>query len=125
MKNTFKTLLMATTVAATFGAGAAFAEGYSSTDKTPNSPNAAHSTMDNTQAATENVDSADIRDVQESLKDEGYDVVADGKMGNATRNAIRSFQAANNMPATGELDRQTLAALDVEVEADSSDTVTW
>jgi len=37
--------------------------------------------------------------------------VIDGTMGRLTRQAIKGFQEANNLPATGNLDKQTQAAL--------------
>lgn len=61
--------------------------------------------------------SADIKDVQESLKNEGYDVAVDGVLGQATKEAIMAFQSQNaDLNPTGELDPQTVAKLDVDLD---------
>jgi len=54
----------------------------------------------------------DVRGVQQKLKDAGYDPGnIDGKMGPRTQAALKQFQQAQNLPATGRLDSQTMAAL--------------
>ena len=54
----------------------------------------------------------DVRGVQQKLKDAGYDPGnIDGKMGPQTKAALKQFQQAQNLPATGRLDSQTMAAL--------------
>lgn len=74
----------------------------------------------NAQQATR-LSNSSIRDVQESLNDQGYSVSVDGVWGQETAEAIRSFQSERgNLNATGNLDSDTLAELDVEVE-DPSD----
>lgn len=56
---------------------------------------------------------ADIRRAQETLDGLGYRVGGvDGRLGRQTRTAIRNFQRDKNLNATGELDRETLAALE-------------
>jgi peptidoglycan hydrolase-like protein with peptidoglycan-binding domain len=58
--------------------------------------------------------SATIRDVQRKLTERGYRPgTADGVMGRATRSALMEFQRAENLPVTGQVNRQTLAALGV------------
>ncbi len=58
--------------------------------------------------------SATIRQVQRKLADRGYRPGApDGVMGRATRAALMEFQRAENLPVTGQANRQTLAALGV------------
>jgi peptidoglycan lytic transglycosylase B len=53
-----------------------------------------------------------IKSLQQELKRAGYDPgLTDGKMGPATRSAIRRFQAANNLPPTGDPDIPTLTKL--------------
>ena len=53
-----------------------------------------------------------IKSLQHKLKRAGYDPgVTDGKMGPATRNALRRFQAANDLPPTGDPDIPTLTKL--------------
>lgn len=61
-----------------------------------------------------------IEDAQEALSEKGFKVSADGVLGNQTKAALKSFQSANNLPATGKLDTQTLAALDIEVNSQSN-----
>jgi peptidoglycan hydrolase-like protein with peptidoglycan-binding domain len=53
-----------------------------------------------------------IASLQRELKRAGYDPgVTDGKMGPATRNALRRFQEANDLPPTGDPDIPTLTRL--------------
>lgn len=55
-----------------------------------------------------------VRQMQQRLKDRGYEAgPADGRMGAATRAAIREFQRSENLPVTGRPDRQTLSALGI------------
>ena len=62
-----------------------------------------------------NLDEQTIRDVQQKLKDAGYDVgQVDGKWGPRTNAALQKFQQAQGIQASGELDQQTLSALGVE-----------
>jgi len=53
-----------------------------------------------------------VQEVQRLLTDKGfYAGRVDGRSGPKTRAAIRSFQQARNLPATGDADFQTLQAL--------------
>jgi len=55
-----------------------------------------------------------IREVQQALKDKGYDVGAvDGIMGGGTKAAIRKFQEDNGLPIGGSLNIELLKALGV------------
>ena len=57
----------------------------------------------------------DTREVQQALKDKGHNPGrVDGIMGPRTQQAIRDFQQANGLPATGRLDAETAAALGVD-----------
>jgi hypothetical protein len=59
-------------------------------------------------------DASTIRSVQQALNDRGYNAgPVDGQWGAATRDAVKRFQQVTGLPATGELGRQTLAALGV------------
>ncbi len=60
----------------------------------------------------------DIKQVQKTLNDKGFDVgPADGIMGARTRAGIRSYQKAENMPVTGRLDKETAERLGVGAES--------
>ena len=51
---------------------------------------------------------------QQSLKDKGYDAgKPDGRWGPKTEEALRSFQSANGIDATGQLDYPTMVALGI------------
>lgn len=55
-----------------------------------------------------------VRDVQDRLTTLGYNPgPVDGILGPKTRAALRSFQETNGLPATGEVDAETLSALGV------------
>jgi peptidoglycan hydrolase-like protein with peptidoglycan-binding domain len=59
-------------------------------------------------------DDHSIRDIQKILKEHGYDIGssgADGDYGWATTLAVKRFQEANGLPATGIVDQQTLDLL--------------
>ncbi|MDO9501340.1 peptidoglycan-binding protein [Falsiroseomonas sp.] len=58
--------------------------------------------------------SASTRDVQRALNDRGFNAGGvDGIMGPRTRGALREFQRANGLTATGRADQATLSALNV------------
>jgi len=55
-----------------------------------------------------------IREVQQALKDKGYEVgVVDGIMGRGTKAAIQKFQEDNGLPIGGALNIELLKALGV------------
>jgi hyperosmotically inducible protein len=59
-----------------------------------------------------------VRRVQEALKDKGHDPgQIDGVLGPQTQQALREFQKAENLPATGQLDGRTVARLGLAGEA--------
>ena len=58
---------------------------------------------------------SNVKDAQQALKDKGYDPgPIDGVMGSHTREAIKSFQNASNLQATGTLDAQTAEKLGIQ-----------
>lgn len=61
-----------------------------------------------------NVSQAHITDTQQALRDEGFAVSVDGVWGPSTARAVAEFQQQNELPVTGQLDNQTLAALNIE-----------
>jgi lipid-binding SYLF domain-containing protein len=63
----------------------------------------------------------DIKQVQIALKNRGYDPGdINGMVSSQTQEAVRKFQAANNLPVTGILDDRTQAALGVTVKGTSN-----
>lgn len=55
-----------------------------------------------------------VRQVQQTLQQQGmYRGRVDGVWGPATQSAVRSYQQQNNLNASGQLDQQTLAALNL------------
>jgi peptidoglycan hydrolase-like protein with peptidoglycan-binding domain len=62
-----------------------------------------------------------VREVQQALQQKGHDVgPIDGVMGPKTSAALREFQQAEGLKASGRLDRQTLSALGVQADMRSS-----
>ena len=65
--------------------------------------------------------SENVRKVQQALKDKGQDPgPIDGRMGPKTKAAIKAYQSANNMKATGSMDSATMKSLGVESASSSS-----
>jgi peptidoglycan hydrolase-like protein with peptidoglycan-binding domain len=59
-------------------------------------------------------DQNNIKKVQETLRDKGYDPgPIDGVIGSRTRKAISQYQKSENLPVTGHLDAQTAGKLGV------------
>lgn len=69
----------------------------------------------NQQAAADTPVTPDtIRQVQQALQQQGmYHARVDGVWGPATEGAVRSYQQKNNLNASGQLDPQTLASLNL------------
>jgi peptidoglycan hydrolase-like protein with peptidoglycan-binding domain/LysM repeat protein len=58
-------------------------------------------------AVTTDKTASNIKDIQQALTDMGYKPNGvDGAMGGGTKRALRKFQAANNLPITGELTQE-------------------
>lgn len=54
---------------------------------------------------------ADVRNIQQQLRNLGYDITVDGVFGSATDRAVRSFQASNGLAADGIVGSATRNAL--------------
>ena len=60
------------------------------------------------------VSTDDIKKAQDALKMKGPNPGTDGQMDAKTQQALRDFQKANDLPATGTLDEKTAAKLGVD-----------
>ena len=73
-----------------------------------------------TTAFAGNPDSNTVQKAQQALNDKGFEAgSADGKWGPNTQAAVQKFQQSKNLNQSGQLDAQTLAALDIQAQADS------
>ena len=64
------------------------------------------------------LDRGDIKKVQKTLSDKGYyPAPVDGILGHQTREGIRQYQSAENLPVTGRLDAETAGKLGVGPES--------
>lgn len=62
-----------------------------------------------------------VRQVQEQLKQKGFDVGAvDGVWGPKTQQGLKQFQQSQNIQASGELDQQTLSALGIDQQSSAT-----
>src|SRR5262249_5570607 len=64
----------------------------------------------------------EIREVQQVLIREGFDVEVDGRLGPKTRQALISFQQKSGLQATGQIDSQTVTKLGVNVRGGGQST---
>lgn len=65
----------------------------------------------------------EVREIQTNLDKAGFNVKkVDGKWGRETEQALKQFQQAKKLPGNGELDQQTLAALNVNINNESQTT---
>lgn len=70
-----------------------------------------------------NVSPSQIQEAQQQLKAQGlYHGAIDGKMGPETQNAISQFQRKQGLPATAQLDQQTMSRLSGNQESGTSQT---
>lgn len=123
---TFKKTLLMTAAAVMVSSAGAMAESYGDA-------NATHDTISNTEqtapmqntsdaqgttssgvGVASSVDASTIQNAQSSLRNEGYTVSVDGVWGPQTAAALREFQQERGLSATGELNTETLAALDIQ-----------
>ena len=69
------------------------------------------------------ISSEEIRRAQEALKGKGFDPGAiSGRMHARTQQALREFQTANDLPATGVLDQKTADKLGIKLKGDKNST---
>ncbi len=118
MKNTFHTMML-TVAAVGLTAGGAMAA-----DDTINSSAGAEpaaQTQVQAQAAAEASPSSagQVESVQAKLKAEGFPVSVDGVWGPQSAEALRQFQQANSLDASGQIDAQTLTAMNIDASASS------
>jgi peptidoglycan hydrolase-like protein with peptidoglycan-binding domain len=71
---------------------------------------------------TDRPTSSTIRRAQAKLERLGYPVENDGELGAKTRTALRNFQRDRGLNATGELDNDTVAALDQDTGSGTAGT---
>lgn len=79
--------------------------------------------MEQPRAGTEQnmvISSAEIKKAQEALKAKGHNPSLEGKMDAQTQQALRDFQKANDLPATGVLDEKTASKLGVVIDSGKS-----
>jgi peptidoglycan hydrolase-like protein with peptidoglycan-binding domain len=89
-------------------------EGSGATSQSGESSTGGTTMKGDTTMKGEQMSSAQITQLQQALKDKGHDPGAvDGVMSSQTQQAIRAFQQANGLQATGAVDAQTAAALGV------------
>jgi peptidoglycan hydrolase-like protein with peptidoglycan-binding domain len=73
------------------------------------------------QTAAADTDRDQIRQVQQALDQKGFKAGrADGVLGARTKQALQDFQTRQKLQANGQLDQQTLAALGVSTNSQSS-----
>lgn len=65
------------------------------------------------QAPGQALDESMVREIQQQLQSQGYNVQPDGIFGPNTRQALRQFQQDQGIQASGRVDTNTLAALGV------------
>ena len=88
------------------------ASGSGSSSSAPSSPSKGSSM--GSSSASNQLSSDDIKMVQQALKEKGFDPGAvDGVMSPKTQQALRQFQQAQKIQATGQLDSQTASALGI------------
>ena len=65
--------------------------------------------------------SKQVTDLQQKLKQQGfYNGQIDGKWGPETQTAVKDFQKKQDLPATGQLDPQTMQKLGIQMNEGST-----
>jgi peptidoglycan hydrolase-like protein with peptidoglycan-binding domain len=70
-----------------------------------------------------NMSVEEIREMQQVLIQEGFDVTVDGKMGPKTKEALMAFQRKNGLEATGQMNRETMTKLGINERGGEGSTV--
>jgi peptidoglycan hydrolase-like protein with peptidoglycan-binding domain len=115
-----KSFALALVAAAALTAPAFAASPSTGSANQPNSSAAtqADSGMQNSSALVEpnSLSASEIKQLQQALNEKGFlSSQPDGVWGPSTKSALEQFQKSQSLPANGELDQQTLSALNVEV----------
>jgi peptidoglycan hydrolase-like protein with peptidoglycan-binding domain len=105
--------------------GQSYSSGQSQSVQSPSSTTSSNISAQQSEqsgaSSTQSHDPQSVRDVQQALKQKGFDVGAvDGRMGPETQSALREFQRSQGLPQSGNLDQQTLSALGVSAQGPSS-----
>jgi peptidoglycan hydrolase-like protein with peptidoglycan-binding domain len=99
-------------VAAMFSAAAIAGGGQHSSSQGASSEQ--HSQQGATQQQSQSQNPETVKQVQEKLSAAGLDVgQPDGKIGPKTQAALKQFQEKEGLQASGQLDQETLAALEI------------
>lgn len=61
-----------------------------------------------------------VESVQAKLSQEGFPVSVDGVWGPKSADALRQFQQANSLDSSGQINAETLAALEIDASASSA-----
>ena len=65
----------------------------------------------------------EIREMQQVLIREGFDVTVDGKLGPKTKEALMAFQRKNGLQATGQMNSETMTKLGINERGGEGSTV--
>jgi hypothetical protein len=70
-----------------------------------------------------NMSVEEIREMQQLLIREGFDVTVDGKLGPKTKEALMAFQRKNGLQATGQMNSETMTKLGINERGGEGSTV--
>jgi peptidoglycan hydrolase-like protein with peptidoglycan-binding domain len=100
-----------TRTAAALLLGAALALPVSAIAATPEKSPASASATHHKMSAREK---SEVESAQTALNKQGANLTVDGRLGPKTREAIKTFQTAHGLKATGKLDKATRTALSAQ-----------
>lgn len=128
----YRTLAAATALAAVLVSGTAFAEGTAGARTDTDAATRIEQMQLESQGGRQGTASTDgavaglsgatlseaeVRAVQQALKDAGHDITVDGQWGGSTAQAVLEYQQENDLEASGELTPRTIASLGVDLES--------